>query len=45
MIDGISLVQIANQIRNVVSQRTIKQWQSLYKETDEIDLRNIIGMV
>ena len=29
-------VQIAKQLRNVVSQRTVRRWQNVYKETGEI---------
>ena len=38
--DGMSLVQIAKHLRNVVSQRTIRRWKNLYKERDEMDLKN-----
>ncbi len=37
--DGTSSVQIGKQSRNLLSQRTVKRWQNLYKETDAIDLK------
>ncbi|CAF4393824.1 unnamed protein product, partial [Rotaria magnacalcarata] len=36
--DGISSRQIAKELRNVVSDRTVRRWQHLYKRTGSIDL-------
>ncbi|CAF4266000.1 unnamed protein product, partial [Rotaria magnacalcarata] len=36
--DGISPRQIAKELRNVVSDRTVRRWQHLYKRTGSIDL-------
>jgi len=41
--DGISSIQIEKQLRSVVSQRTIRRWQNLYKENGEIDLKKSAG--
>ncbi len=44
MIDeGLTSVQISKQLRNVVSERTIRRWQSLYESTGEIDLKSPPG--
>jgi hypothetical protein len=41
--DGMTSVQISKQLRNVISERTIRRWQSFYKETGEIDLKKSSG--
>jgi transposase len=37
--DDMSSLQNAKQLGNVVSERTVRRWQNLYKETGEIDLK------
>ena len=37
--DGMTSVEIAEQLRNVVSQRTVRRWSDLYKETGAIHLK------
>jgi transposase len=41
--DGMSSVQIAKQLRKVVSERTVRHWQHLYWTTGEIDLKAPTG--
>jgi hypothetical protein len=41
--DDMSPSQIAQQLRNVVSERTIRRWQSLYTKTGKIDLKTSTG--
>ena len=41
--DGMSSTQIAKQLRDVVSERTIRRWQNLYKTTGMIDLKSPPG--
>ena len=41
--DGMSSPQIAKQLRNVVSERTIRQWTSLYKRAGKIDSQKSTG--
>jgi hypothetical protein len=41
--DGMSSLQIAKQLRKVVSERTVRRWQHLYRTTGEIDLKKPTG--
>jgi hypothetical protein len=41
--DGISSVTIAQQLRQVVSSRTVRRWQDAYRRTGKIDLKNPPG--
>lgn len=41
--DGLSSVQIARQLRNVVSERTVRRWKNSYKATGGIDLKSPPG--
>lgn len=41
--DGMSSRQIAKQLRKVVSDRTVRRWQHLYKTTGAIDLKAPTG--
>ncbi|CAF4497109.1 unnamed protein product [Rotaria socialis] len=41
--DGMSSLQIAKQLRKVVSERTVRRWQHLYRSTDTIDLKTPAG--
>ncbi|CAM2729276.1 unnamed protein product [Rotaria socialis] len=41
--DGMSSLQIAKQLRKVVSERTVRRWQHMYRSTDTIDLKTPAG--
>ena len=41
--DGMTSIEIAEQLRNVVSQRTVRRWSNIYKETGTIHLKTSIG--
>ena len=41
--NGLSSLQISKQLRNVVSQRTVRRWRQLYESTGKIDLRSPPG--
>ena len=41
--DDMSSLQIAKQLRNVVSGSTIRRWRQLYKEAGEIDFKKSTG--
>lgn len=41
--DGMSSLQIAKDLRKVVSERTVRRWQHLYKTTGAIDLNKPTG--
>jgi transposase len=42
--DGMTSIQIAKQLRKVVSERTVRRWQHLYRTTGEIDLKAPTGI-
>lgn len=41
--DGMSSLQIAKQLRKVVSERTVRRWQHLYRSVGTIDLKKPPG--
>ncbi|CAF4853186.1 unnamed protein product [Rotaria magnacalcarata] len=41
--DGMSSLQIAKQLRKVVSERIVRRWQHMYRSTDTIDLKTPAG--
>ena len=41
--DELTSVEIAEQLRNVVSENTVRRWSNLYEETGAIHLKKSVG--